>query len=173
MRGFNKVIEDSNLNVVYTGYCDNWMAELAGNYVTQGLEVTKDIVGVMCGNDDLASQAVKVLSENRLAGKVAVVAQDADLAACQRIVEGTQEMTVYKPIEQEANTAAEFAVALGKGEDITSGEGEYKAVETFNDGTYDIPYYKIDPIAVTAENMDKVIIDGGFHTREDVYLNIR
>ena len=61
-------------------------------------------------------------------------------------------------------------MALGKGEDITSGEGEYKAVETFNDGTYDIPYYKIDPIAVTAENMDKVIIDGGFHTREDVYL---
>ena len=44
-----------------------------------------------------------------------MVAQDADLAACQRIVEGTQEMTVYKPIEQEANTAAEFAVALGKG----------------------------------------------------------
>ena len=173
VRGFNKAIEGSNLNVVYTGYCDNWMAELAGNYVTQGLEVTKDIVGVMCGNDDLASQAVKVLSENRLAGKAAVVAQDADLAACQRIVEGTQEMTVYKPIEQEANTAAEFAVALGKGEDITSGEGEYKAVETFNDGTYDIPYYKIDPIAVTAENMDKVIIDGGFHTREDVYLNIR
>ena len=173
MRGFNKAIEGSNLNVVYMGYCDNWMAELAGNHVTQGLEVTKDIVGVMCGNDDLASQAVKVLSENRLAGKVAVVAQDADLAACQRIVEGTQEMTVYKPIEQEANTAAEFAVALGKGEDITSGEGEYKAVETFNDGTYDIPYYKIDPIAVTAENMDKVIIDGGFHTREDVYLNIR
>ena len=173
VRGFNKAIEGSNLNVVYMGYCDNWMAELAGNHVTQGLEVTKDIVGVMCGNDDLASQAVKVLSENRLAGKVAVVAQDADLAACQRIVEGTQEMTVYKPIEQEANTAAEFAVALGKGEDITSGEGEYKAVETFNDGTYDIPYYKIDPIAVTAENMDKVIIDGGFHTREDVYLNIR
>ena len=29
------------------GYCDNWMAELAGNHVTQGLEVTKDIVGVM------------------------------------------------------------------------------------------------------------------------------
>lgn len=173
MRGFNKALEGSNLNVVYTGYCDNWLAELAGNHVNKGLEVTRDIVGVMCGNDDLASQAVKVLSENRLAGKVAVVAQDADLAACQRIVEGTQEMTVYKPIEQEANTAAEFAVALGNGEDITSGSGEYKAEETFNDGTYEIPYYKIDPIAVTAENMDEVIIDGGFHTREDVYLNIR
>lgn len=173
VKGFNKALKNSNLNIVYTGYCDNWLAELAGNHVNKGLEVTKDIVGVMCGNDDLASQAVKVLSENRLAGKVTVVAQDADLAACQRIVEGTQEMTVYKPIEQEANTAAEFAVALGKGEDITSGTGEYKATETFNDGTYDIPYYSIDPIAVTAENMDEVIIDGGFHTKEDVYLNIR
>lgn len=81
MRGFNKALEGSNLNVVYTGYCDNWLAELAGNHVNKGLEVTRDIVGVMCGNDDLASQAVKVLSENRLAGKVAVVAQDADLAA--------------------------------------------------------------------------------------------
>ena len=173
VKGFNNAIAGSNLKVVYTGYCDNWLAELAGNHVTQALDVTRDVVGVMCGNDDLASQAVKVLSENRLAGKVAVVAQDAELAACQRIVEGTQEMTVYKPIEQEANTAAEFAVALGNGEDITSGEGAYKAVETFNDGTYEIPYYKIDPIAVTDQNMDEVIIDGVFHTREDVYLNIR
>ena len=156
------------------------LAELAFDAVNEGLaqydggeDGNGEIAGIMCGNDDLASQAIRALSEHRLAGQVTVVAQDADLAACQRIVEGTQEMTVYKPIEQEANTAAEFAVALGKGEDITSGEGEYKAVETFNDGTYDIPYYKIDPIAVTAENMDKVIIDGGFHTREDVYLNIR
>ena len=77
--------------------------------------MTDDIVGVMCGNDDLASQVVKVLSENRLAGQVAVVAQDAELAACQRIVEGTQTMTVYKPIEQEASTAATLAVMLGMG----------------------------------------------------------
>ena len=103
-----------------TGYCDNWLAEMAATHVNKGLEVTDDIVGVMCGNDDLASQAVKVLSENRLAGQVAVVAQDADLAACQRIVEGTQTMTVYKPIEQEASTAATLAVMLGNGEDIGS-----------------------------------------------------
>ncbi|WP_342979689.1 MULTISPECIES: substrate-binding domain-containing protein [unclassified Ruminococcus] len=152
------------------GYFFNGAFDVLKPYIDAG---TLNVVSGQTDFDSVASQAVKVLSENRLAGKVAVVAQDADLAACQRIVEGTQEMTVYKPIELEANTAAEFAVALGKGEDITSGEGEYKAVETFNDGTYDIPYYKIDPIAVTAENMDKVIIDGGFHTREDVYLNIR
>ena len=41
VRGFNKAIEGSNLNVVYTGYCDNWMAELAGNYVTRGWKLQK------------------------------------------------------------------------------------------------------------------------------------
>lgn len=106
---------DSKLNIVYSGYCDNWLAEIAETHVNKGLEVTDDIVGVMCGNDDLASQVVKVLSENRLAGQVAVVAQDAELAACQRIVEGTQTMTVYKPIEQEASTAATLAVMLEMG----------------------------------------------------------
>ena len=107
------------------------------------------------------------------AGQVAVVAQDADLAACQRIVEGTQTMTVYKPIEQEASMAAELAVRLGKGEDISKEENGISVNETFNDGSNDIPYYKITPVAVTAENMDDVIIDGGFHTREDVYLNVK
>ena len=172
-KGFKEAIKGSKLKVVYSGYCDNWTAEIAATHVNKGLEVTDDIVGIMCGNDDLASQAVKVLSENRLAGQVALVAQDADLAACQRIVEGTQTMTVYKPIEQEASTAATLAVALGKGEDIGDSGCEYPVTETFNDGEYDIPYYKITPVAVTKENIDEVIIDGGFHTREDVYLNVK
>ena len=82
-------------------------------------------------------------------------------------------MTVYKPIEQEASMAAELAVRLGKGEDISKEENGISVNETFNDGSNDIPYYKITPVAVTAENMDEVIIDGGFHTREDVYLNVK
>ena len=172
-KGFKDALKGSKLKVVYSGYCDNWLAELAGDHVNKGLEVTDDIVGIMCGNDDLASQVVKVLSENRLAGQVQVVAQDAELAACQRIVEGTQTMTVYKPIEQEAATAATLAVALGKGEDIGSPECEYPVTETINDGEYRISYYKITPVAVTKENMDEIIIDGGFHTREDVYLNVK
>ncbi len=51
--------ERKQLKIVYTGYCDNWLAEMAATHVNKGLEVTDDIVGVMCGNDDLASQAVK------------------------------------------------------------------------------------------------------------------
>lgn len=42
--------------------------------------------------------------------------------------------------------------------------------QTSEDGRYEVPYVKIDPIAVTKDNMDEEIIDSGFHLREDVYL---
>lgn len=171
-KGFTEALEGTGLNIVYSGYCDGWLAEMAFDHVNKGLEVSSDVVGIMCGNDDLAGQAVKALSENRLAGKVALVAQDADLAGCQRIVEGTQTMTIYKSVEQEASVAATLAVALGKGEDITADTCAYPVTETISDGKNEVPYYKITPVAVTAENMDEVIIDGGFHSREDVYLNV-
>jgi D-xylose transport system substrate-binding protein len=171
--GLQTVLEDSNLNIVYSGYCDNWLAELAFDKINEGLEVTREIAGVMCGNDDLAGQAIKALAENRLAGSVAVVAQDAELAACQRIVEGTQTMTVYKQVELEARAAATLAVALGRGEDITADTCAEQVTDTIYDGAYEIPYYSIEPVAVTKENMDEVIINSGFHAREDVYLNVK
>ena len=165
--------DGGNIFAIYGSPTDKNVEEVEKGFKDALVDSKLDIVGVMCGNDDLASQVVKVLSENRLAGQVAVVAQDAELAACQRIVEGTQTMTVYKPIEQEASTAATLAVMLGNGEDIGSADCEYPVTETTNDGEYEIPYYRITPVAVTKENMDEVVIDGGFHTREDVYLNVK
>lgn len=174
-RGFLEVINESKLNVVYNKSCANWNADLAAEYVEDALPKYRNVKGIMCGNDDLASATFRVLSENRLAGKVSIVGQDADLAACQRIVEGTQTMTVFKQVEDLAKTAAYLAVALAKGEDITgpSINSSYYAEETISDGTYDIPFYKLDCIPVTVENMDEVIINSGFHTKEDVYLNVK
>ncbi|MDD2959002.1 MAG: substrate-binding domain-containing protein [Lachnospiraceae bacterium] len=171
--GLTKALEGSGLNIVYSAYCENWLAELAFDAVNEGLSGHRDIVGVMCGNDDLASQAIKALSEQRLAGKVAVVAQDADLSACQHIVEGTQTMTVYKPVEELAKKAARLAVELGQGQDITGEGAQLRVKNTINDGENDIPYFSIEPVAVTADNMDSVIIDSGFHLKEDVYLNVK
>lgn len=163
--GFQEVMKGSHLKTVYSVYAKGWLAEEAFDAINEGLKVTDKIDGVLCGNDNLASQAVRALSENRLAGKVVVTGQDADLAACQRIVEGTQTMTVYKPVDKLAKSAAEYAVKLAKGEEI-------REVETINDGKYDVPYVKLEPISVTKENIDEVIIDGGFHHKEDVYLNV-
>jgi D-xylose transport system substrate-binding protein len=125
----------------------------------------------MCGNDGFAGYVIKALSEQQMADKVAVTGQDADIEACQRIVEGTQSMTVYKPIEELASTTAECAVELAKGEaldeKIREGMGE-KETETGKK----VPYYKLMPVAVTADNIDEVIINSGFHLHDEVYLNV-
>jgi len=164
-QGFNAVIEKSTLNVVAQEYAPNWLAETAYTFVNKSVAEGLVFEGVRCGNDDLASQAFLALSEHRLASTVKLVGQDADLAACQRIVEGTQLMTVYKPVEKLAKEAAEIVVKMVHGETPTMND-------TISDGTYTVPYKKLTPIMVTRDNIDEVIIDGGFHRREQVYLNL-
>jgi D-xylose transport system substrate-binding protein len=165
--GFIDVCLKKEMTVIDSIHCDGWRAEIAGDYIYEHEDTVREAAGIMCGNDNLAGQVIRALSEKRLAGDLPVVGQDADLEACQRIVEGTQAMTVYKPVERLAKRAAECAIALAQGKKL---EGD--DITTINDGTYDIPYIGLTPIAVTKDNLDEVIISSGFHLKEDVYLNV-
>lgn len=165
--GFEEEIKNSNLEVVYRANCEGWLAEKAADYLRDALEEYPDVKGIMCGNDDIATQVISVLSEKRMAGEVAVVGQDGDLAACQRIVEGTQTMTAFKSVEQLAKIAAKYAVQMAEGEELE------RINSSMNDGIADIPFCKLMPIAVNKRNINEIIISGGFHSSEDVYLNVR
>ena len=164
---FMNVMVENNVTILDSFHAENWEAELAAAYVYDNMDTVIKSDAIMCGNDNLASQVVRALSEKRLAGDIAVVGQDADLEACQRIVEGTQLMTVYKPVEKLAQRAAECTVQL-----IMEGKLTGEDVESINDGTYTIPYVAIRPVSVTRNNIDTVIIESGFHLKEDVYLNV-
>lgn len=183
-KAFKQEISKAGIDIVYSDYCKGWSAKAAGEYVEKALEKYPDVDGIMCGNDDLASEVARVLSENRLSGKVALIGQDADLLACQRIVEGTQKMTEFKKVEELAKTAAYFAVKIAKGEKYykagDSGQkkendeknSDYMAVKKIDNGKSLVPYYSLKPVMVTKKNLDSVIIDSGFHTKEEVYLNV-
>ncbi len=164
-KGFTDVMNANGIEVTDTFHCDGWDAELATEYIYSNQELIASAEAIMCGNDNIASRVVSALSEQRLAGSIKVTGQDADLEACQRIVEGTQLMTVYKPVDMLAKKAAEYAISFAKGESI----GE---TDLINDGTYDVAYVSLAPIPVTKDDMDEVIVESGFHSREDVYLNI-
>lgn len=164
-KGFLAVMDKEGITILDATNCDAWKAELGGQYVYDHIDIIKEADGIMCGNDNVATQVVRALAEHRLAGKRIVVGQDADLEACQRIVEGTQVMTVYKPVEKLAQTAAEYAIKLAKKESLED-------LDTVSNGSYEVPYVFLEPVAVTKENIDQVIIDSGFHLKEDVYLNV-
>lgn len=165
---FTDVMNYNEVTILDTTHCDGWRAELASEYIYDHFDLVRDCDAIMCGNDNLASEVVSALSVQRLAKKIMVTGQDADLEACQRIVEGTQLMTVYKPVEKLARRAAECALALAKNEELIGED-----VGTIDNGKKEIPYVKLEPIKVTRENMDETIISSGFHMKEEVYLNVK
>lgn len=164
---FRRVMQENHVTILDSFHADGWLAELAAEYVYENMDVVFQADAIMCGNDDIASRVVPALAERRLAGKVLVTGQDADLEACQRIVEGTQLMTVYKPVEKLAQRAAECAVELAQGKKITGED-----VTMLDNGSFLVPYVGLEPVSVTKDNINDVIINSGFHLKEDVYLNV-
>ena len=55
-----------------------------------------------------------------LQGKVLITGQDATVPGLQRILEGTQAMTVYKPIVKEAQATGQLVAAISKGSSTSS-----------------------------------------------------
>jgi D-xylose transport system substrate-binding protein len=90
--------------------------------------------------------------------------QDAELEAIQRILAGSQFMTVYKAIEPEANAAAEMAVALVEGEEVPSGLVNGKT----NNELEDVPSVLLEPIAVTKENINETIVADEFWSASEI-----
>ncbi len=155
-------VKSGDIRILGEEWSPNWMSEYAFQSTEKYIQENYKIDAIIAGDDGLANGIIEALSEHRLAGKVAVVAQDADLAACQRIIEGTQLMTIYKPLDKLAGDAAKLAVKLAKGEKLNVGN-------TIYDGKYYVPYYKLEPIAVDKTNIDDTVIKDGFHSRDDVY----
>lgn len=160
--GFQEKLDKDKITVIRSDYAEDWVAEHAYDIVSDVLRSGEHIDGVVCANDDLAGQAYLALSEYQEAGKTVLIGQDAELSACQRIVEETQTMTVYKPVYDLSMMAAEYAVQLAKG------TGEIPDSTIFN-GKADIPSVIIEPSAVTKENLNDVVIHSGFHTAGEIY----
>ncbi len=163
MKVLQPLIDSGKIKVVGDQWVDSWLAEKALQIMENALTANKNnIDAVVASNDATAGGAIQALSAQGLAGKVAISGQDADLAGIKRIVEGTQTMTVYKPITKLADKAAEIAVQLGK-------DGKTEANAQLNNGLKEVPAYLLDPIAVTKDNIEETIIKDGFHSKEAIY----
>jgi D-xylose transport system substrate-binding protein len=156
-------IKRGDIIVMHEDWAEDWKPENAKRIVNAAISAKgKDFVAILASNDGTAGGAVQALMEEGLAGKVLVTGQDAELVACQRIVNGTQAMTVYKPLKKLATTAAEVAAKMAE-------RGVVVAKQTVNNGKIDVPSVLGEVIAVTKENMRQTVVADGFQKEEDVY----
>ncbi|BFM47960.1 D-xylose ABC transporter substrate-binding protein [Marinomonas sp. THO17] len=163
MNVLQPAIDAEKIQVIGDQWAMGWSAEAALNIMENALTANANKVdAVVASNDSTAGGAIQALAAQGLSGKVIISGQDADLAAVRRIVQGSQTMTVYKPISKLAETSAEMAVKLARGEAI-------QADGYVNNGQKDVDAVLLTPIAVTKENLDETVIADGFHSKAAVY----
>ncbi|PKM56053.1 MAG: D-xylose transporter subunit XylF [Firmicutes bacterium HGW-Firmicutes-5] len=164
--GYMSVLDDyvgyGEIDIIAEIWAEDWREEPAYDLISRLIEQGEQIDAIIGANDRLAEAAIRALAEAGQAGTVFVAGHDADISACQRIVEGTQHVTIYKPIKKLAEAAATLAVDLAKGQNPNEDE-------TINNGIEDIPYIKLDVMTVTKETMLETVVKDGFHDKEDIY----
>jgi D-xylose transport system substrate-binding protein len=151
---------------VHEDWTQDWKPENAKKIASAAItKAGANFDAILASNDGTAGGAIQALSEEGLAGKVLVTGQDAELSACQRIVNGTQAMTIYKPLSQLAKQAAEAATKMARSKPVF-------ALGKINNGKIEVPSILLDVIVVTKENMMDTVVKDGFHKAAEVYRSL-
>lgn len=174
-------VDAGEWELVADQFTPGWDNQEAQRIMEQILvDANNDVNAVFAANDGLANSAINALEAAGIdATEVPISGQDATVAGIQNILLDKQTMTVYKPIEAEAKVAAEVALALRAGEDISSVESEFDfsligieaetgqpAEEPEGEGI--VPYFALVPIGVTADNIADTVIADEFRTVAEV-----
>lgn len=156
------LIKAGKIEVIHEDWALDWKPENAKKIMNAALtKAGRNIDAVVVSNDGTAGGAIQALVEEGLAGKVLVTGQDADLAACQRILRGTQAMTVYKPLKNLAALAARIAVDVAQGR-------KPAATSTLDNGSKQVPSIFEQVIMVDRENLTSTVVADGFHKAVDL-----
>ena len=162
-KALDPLLKSGAVEVVHEDWADDWKPENGKKIANAGInKAGHNFDAILASNDGTAGGAIQALLEEGLAGKVLVTGQDADLAACQRIVGGTQTMTIYKPLKQLAEQAAECAVRLAQHRPVI-------ATGSLDNGQVKVPSIFVDIVAVTKENMRETVVKDGFHKADEIF----
>lgn len=168
MKYITPLVKKGDIKVVMDQNVKDWQPSEAMKLVEQALTANNNKVdAILAPNDGTAGGAIQALAAQKLAGKVPITGQDAELSGAQRIVEGTQSMTVFKDTRLLGDAAVKAAVDMVNGKKVdTKGQ-------KVNNGKMDVPSLLLTPYMVDKDNIDKVLIESGYLKKADVYKNVK
>ncbi|MEH0424565.1 sugar ABC transporter substrate-binding protein [Streptomyces sp. B21-083] len=146
----------------------DWKPENAEANMTKAIAAIgkDDIAAVYSANDGMAGGIIKALEAAGVTKLPPITGQDAELAAVQRIINGEQYMSVYKSYPQEAETAAEMAVARIQGRDIQFDALTRDKVDSPTNK--DIPAQLVSVVALTKDNIKSTVVEDGIYKISDI-----
>jgi D-xylose transport system substrate-binding protein len=156
-------VQSGDYKIVMEQAVKDWQPGEAMKLMENALTANNNnIQGVLAPNDGTAGGCIQALAAQGLAGKIPITGQDSELAALQRIVKGTQGMTVFKDTRKLDAASIPAAIKMANNED----PGVNNKV---NNGKIDVPSILITPVAVDKSNLDDVIIKSGYLKEKDIY----
>lgn len=156
--GVSSVLDPSDYEVLAEFDTPGWQPPEAQRWVGGQINQHRgNIAGVVAANDGTGGASIAAFKSAGIEPVPPVTGNDAELAAIQRIVAGTQFNTISKPISIVAEAAAEVACGFATG---NAPEGETTL--------FDTPSQLFEPTVVTKENLKEVIVDGGIYSAEEI-----
>lgn len=164
MKYFQPLVEQGDLTIILDEYIDGWNPEIARKKLTAAIKKNNHQVdAIFAHNDIMAGVAAEVVKELGIKNHVVIVGMDAELPAIKRLVNGTQDATVYMDLKAMAVTAANEAYNLATNKPTNVNAAfDNKSAST-------IKAYLVNGKIITRENIDRQLIDTGVYTREEVY----
>ncbi|WP_043266680.1 substrate-binding domain-containing protein [Streptomyces sp. CT34] len=155
-KGAHSVLDKQVKKIVYEQDIPDWSPDEANKKMGAAIDsLGKDgFQGVYSANDGMAGGIITALKQQGI--QVPVGGQDSELAGLQRILKGDQAFTIYKQIKPQADSTAEIAVNLLKGEKIDSLTPT--KVDSLSGEVKGIPAKLYDAQIVTKDNIEDTII---------------
>ena len=164
MKYIKPLIENGKLNMVLDAYVPKWSPAEAKKLVKEAVAANGNrIDAIFASNDRLAGAAAEALEELHVTNHAVITGMDAELAAIKRILAGTQDATIYMDLRELAYAAVDEAYNLATKKKVNVNS------ELGNDGSNKINAFLINGKVVTRENINKVLIEPGHFTKEDIY----
>ncbi len=159
-QGYEKAIKDAGYTIAADQSVPDWDNTKAGTIFEQMYtKANGKFVGVDSANDGLGGAVIAVLKRNGQAGKIPTTGQDATDEGLQRVLLGTQCMTVYKAIKKEADAASALAIDLAKGDKAAADAAATGSV-TDTETKQPVKSVLLQPQLIMADNVKDVVADG-------------
>lgn len=136
-------------NILSANYTDKQVQGVLSPYDGLSIGILSSLKGVGYGSGDMPMPIVS--------------GQDAELQSVKSIQSGEQYSTIFKDTRELAKVTVAMVDAMMKGE-----EPQVNDTETYDNGVKVVPSYLLEPVPVTAANLNEVLVGSGYYTEDQL-----
>ena len=117
----------------------------------------------LCSNDSTALGVENALATNYTGTYPIITGQDCDIANVKNMLDGKQSMSVFKDTRTLAAQVVKMVGQILNGQTV-----DVNDTETYDNGKKVVPSYLCSPVFADAGNYQKILIDSGYYTADQL-----